>query len=94
MNLTTTYIIGAAAIGAALLWASSQGGAQATGQAVGGAFVDMTDGVITGVVTGAASLVGIPETDRTECQKAIAEGRSWDASFACPAKDFLNYVWN
>ena len=94
MQLKTPYIIGAGAIAAALLWAKSQGGAQGAGQAIGGAVVDMTDGVITGIVTGAGSLVGIPETDKTECERAKASGSTWKASFACPAKDFLSYVFN
>jgi hypothetical protein len=37
--------------------------------------------------------VGVPPTNLTACQRAIAEGRTWDASFACPAKDFLSYAF-
>ena len=37
--------------------------------------------------------VGIPRTNMTECERAKAEGRTWDASFACPAGDFIEYVW-
>lgn len=50
-------------------------------------------GVVTdaaaGVVIGAGKAVGIPETDETECAKALREGRMWDASFACPAGTFI-----
>lgn len=42
-----------------------------------------------GAVKGVAQGVGIPDTDQTKCKKAIAEGRYWDASFDCPASDFL-----
>jgi hypothetical protein len=31
----------------------------------------------------------IPETDQNECQIALLEGRTLDASFKCPALTFL-----
>ncbi len=68
--------------------------AKEVGATVGTAAVDLVDGVVTGTVTSAAATVGIPKTNQTECEKAKAEGRTWDASFACPAKDFLQYLWN
>lgn len=53
-------------------------------------------GVVTdaaaGVVIGAGKAVGIPETDESECARALREGRTWDASFACPAGTFLKHV--
>lgn len=49
--------------------------------------------VASGAVLGVGDAVGLPRTDQTECQKALAEGRMWDASFACPAKDFLAATW-
>lgn len=42
-----------------------------------------------GVVIGVGDVIGIPRTNMTECERALAEGRTWDASFACPAKTFL-----
>lgn len=42
-----------------------------------------------GVVIGIGEAVGIPQTDATLCEQAIAEGRYWDASFYCPAGTFL-----
>lgn len=57
-----------------------------------GAAVDAVDGVIAGTVEGVGSAFGIPETDMDECQRALAEGRYWDASFACPLKDFVKGV--
>lgn len=59
-----------------------------------GAVVGAADGLIVGSVTAAGKAVGVPETNMTECERAMAEGRTWDASFACPASDFLKYVWN
>jgi hypothetical protein len=35
-------------------------------------------------------VVGIPRTNETECEKALREGRTWDASFACPAGTWLS----
>ena len=51
----------------------ARGAAKAAGDVVGGA------------VVGAGEAIGIPATNMTECEKALAEGRYWDASFACPA---------
>lgn len=87
------YLIAGGAVLAVLLWTGSKG-AKGTGQAIGGAVVDLTNGVITGTVTSAGELFGIPVTNMTECEKAKAEGRTLDASFACPAGDFLKYVFN
>lgn len=93
MKLPTPYLIAGGAVLAALLWAASRG-AKGTGEAIGGAVVDMADGVISGAVTTIGSAVGVPKTNLTECERAKLEGRTWDASFACPAKDFLSYVFN
>lgn len=92
MKITTPYLIAGGAVLAGLLWASSKG-AKETGAAIGKAGVDLVDGVIGGTVVGAGTLLGIPATNLTECEKAKRDGRTWDASFACPAGDFLKYVW-
>lgn len=93
-TIPTLYLIAGGTVAAALLWASQKGNAQAIGQTVGTAAVDLVDGVISGTVTGVGGAVGIPQTNLTECQRAQAEGRTWDASFSCPAKDFLSYLWS
>lgn len=93
MRVPVPYLIGGGIVAAALLWATSQG-ARNAGAAIGGVAVDMVDGVFTGAVVGVGSVFGVPVTTMNECERAKAEGRSWDASFACPAKDFLNYVFN
>lgn len=71
-------------LGAAL--AGAVGGA---GRALGGAAVAGAEGVVYGV----GDALGVPRTDMTECERAIAEGRTWDASFACPAGDFLSSLF-
>lgn len=42
-----------------------------------------------GVVLGIGDSLGIPRTNETECDRALREGRTWDASFACPAARFI-----
>lgn len=52
------------------------------------------DVVIAKPVLGIGDAIGLPRTNETECERAKREGRTWDASFACPAGDFLSYMWN
>jgi branched-subunit amino acid permease len=82
----------AAALVAILVMVKKKGAlagvAQNVGEEVGAALVAVPVGVVLGLGDG----FGIPRTDMTECEKAIAEGRTWDASFACPASDFLGYM--
>lgn len=48
----------------------------------------------SGLVLGTGDVLGIPRTDETECQRAIREGRTWDASFACDAGTFIKSVFD
>ena len=84
--------VGLAAL--ALWWVSRSGNGQAVGQTVGSAAVSSIVGAGTGVVLGAGEAVGIPRTNQTECERAIAEGRTWDASFACPAGTWIKSLFN
>jgi len=59
------------------------------GEAVGDAVVDLADGLISGGAMAVGDKFGIPRTNMTECERALAEGRTWDASFACPAGTFI-----
>lgn len=86
------YLIAGGAVLAALAYVAARGAKQ-TGQAIGGAAVDLANGVVSGAVVGIGQTVGIPATDQSACERAKAEGRTWDASFACPAGDFLKYLW-
>lgn len=58
------------------------------GAAVGSGIVDTGAGLVLGV----GDSMGVPRTNMTECERAMAEGRTWDASFACPAPVFLKYL--
>ena len=85
--------IAAAGLLVAALYVKARGAA-GVGYEIGSAAVDLTDGVVSGVVYGVGDAVGVPRTNETECERAKREGRTWDASFACPAGDFLGYLWS
>lgn len=93
MKLNPVYLIAGAAVAASLAYVAITGTKNA-GQAIGGAAVDMVDGLIGGVVVGAGQVVGIPATNKTQCELDTAAGNTWAASFSCPAKKFLSYLWS
>lgn len=62
------------------------------GQTAGEAAVAAAGGVVAGASEAIGDGLGIPRTNMTECERAKAEGRTLDASFACPAGDFLSYI--
>lgn len=62
---------------------------QTIGEGAGGAVVDLVDGAVAGVAYGVGDKLGVPRTEKTACQKALDEGRTLDASFACPAGTFI-----
>lgn len=59
-----------------------------------GAAANAVGNAAAGAVLSVGDAVGVPRTNETECEKAKREGRTLDASFACPAGDFLSYAWN
>ena len=91
-GIPPVYLAAAGAVALALLYVAKTGAKEA-GQAVGTATVNLVDGVVSGTVVGAGELFGLPATNLSECERAKLEGRTWDASFACPAKDFITYLW-
>ncbi len=96
MKIGGVYVLAGGAIAAALLYVYVRGAGQVgndIGSAAVNTAVDLVDGVVTGGVVAIGEKVGIPKTNKTECECAIAEGRTWDASFACPASDFIKYLW-
>jgi hypothetical protein len=68
------------------------GGVPGFFQDVGSTAVSAVGGAAGGVVMGIGDQVGIPRTNMNACELAIAEGRTWDASFACPAGRFIEYL--
>lgn len=80
-------------LGAALMISKvSNTSASQAGAALGSAAVNAVDGVASGAIIAAGQVVGVPATNMDACELACAEGRTWDASFACPASRFLNYL--
>jgi hypothetical protein len=92
-TIPPVYLVAGAAVAGALLWVAVKG-PRAAGESAGGAAVNAALGVVTGGVLAVGDQLGIERTNMTECERAIAEGRTWDASFACPASTFLRYLAN
>lgn len=80
--VAAVYIVTRAARAAADL------GPVGIGAAVGGAVVDTGAGVVLGI----GDAVGLPRTDLDECRRAMAEGRTLDASMVCPLPIFIEYI--
>lgn len=84
------YIVAGVAVAlAAVLILVKKNGVEGAGVAVGEAAADAVGGVVSGAAQGVGDWFGLPRTDETECEKAMREGRYWDASFVCPAGDFI-----
>jgi len=47
-----------------------------------------------GLIVGTGDVLGIPHTDRDACAAAIREGRTWHASFVCPAGTWIESLFN
>lgn len=89
MKISNTLYLygGAAAAGLALIWwATRAGNAAKLAQGT----VRVAGEVATGAVKGVGQIVGIPDTDKTQCQRDLDAGNYWDASFSCPAGDFVS----
>lgn len=86
------WIAAGVAVGAAWYFVRRQGGAAQAGAAAGQAVASAAGGVITGAVTGVAGAVGIPATSEDQCSRDLAAGKTWDASFSCPAGRFTRAV--
>ena len=97
VNLTPVQIGLAVAVGAGLLYflKKKADGLTISGAAaaVGAGAVSAADGIFSGAVKGVGSLVGIPDTSVSQCERDKAAGNAWDASFSCSAGDFLSYAW-
>jgi len=93
MKFPPLYVIAGGAAIAALLYIKTKG-ANDAGQQIGAGAVDLANGVLGGTVTGIGEIVGVPATNQTECEKCKASGDKWCASFACPAKDFLKFLFS
>lgn len=55
---------------------------------------NVVDGAVSGVVYGIGDKFGVPRTDMNACELAIRDGRTWDASYMCTPKRFIEYLAN
>lgn len=65
---------------------------QSVAGAAGSAVANAVGDFATGGVIGIGQVFGIPATEQTQCEKDLAGGRLWDASFSCPAGKFIGGV--
>jgi hypothetical protein len=63
-----------------------------TVQSTIGDFGSYAGAATAGTIEGIGLAVGIPRTNMTQCEADRAAGRWWDASFSCPAGDFLSAI--
>lgn len=85
-------LIAGAAVVAGLLLVGKNAGA--VGEGLGGAAVDMVDGVISGTVFAIGEKVGVQRTSLEQGRADLAAGNLWDASFNLPAGEFIAGAWN
>lgn len=86
-------LLGVAAFGTYFIYALATKGFKGVASAAAEGVVRAATDTAAGVVIGAGKAVGVPETDARLCYEAIATGRTWDASFACPAGTFIKSIF-
>ncbi|WP_427306609.1 hypothetical protein [Cupriavidus sp. H39] len=89
-DATAKLLLAGAAIAAIAFVVKKNGGLAGAAAGAASALVGAVGDAASGAVLGIGDALGVPRTDMTECERAIAEGRTWDASFACPAGNFLS----
>jgi hypothetical protein len=99
MNLSASFPIKAAAaalvLAAVAVYLLKKKGATNVAADATSTVLGVLGDVGAGVAIGIGDKIGVPRTNMTECEKAKAQGGiggTWDASFACPAGDFLSYI--
>lgn len=88
---------GAAVVGVGLLLLLAKSKAPTVGGVASGlasGAVEAVNGAFVGGVKSIGEVFGIPDTNASRCEQDIAAGRTWDASFSCPAGRFVGSVWN
>lgn len=91
MDLTKVELVGLGVAALALVLIIKNG--NAVGQSIGSGAVDLVDGTITGAVVSTGEIFGIPATSANQCQADMAAGNKWAASFSCPAKTFIKFLF-
>lgn len=90
-EINPMYILAAIALAGAFYYVKKNG-VQGISYNLAAAAVDAVNGVLTGTVVGLGQVVGIPETNMTQCQKDMANGHKWDASFSCDASTYISWL--
>lgn len=100
-RINPIYLGAGAAVLLALIYLKAKG-ASGIGASLGAGAIDVVDGVISGAVVSTGQLIGIPETNKSECQKRIEEFRaapwykqaymSFGVSANCSAGDYLTFI--
>lgn len=97
LNINPLYLGAAVAVMGAL-WYLKKNGVQGTtynlASGAVGALADAVNGVVSGTVVGAGKVVGIPETNSGQCLADRQAGDKWAASFSCPAKTYIGWLWD
>lgn len=88
----TVYLAGMIAAGAAVLFIMAKG-FKGTAKAVTGAAVNAVGGAVEGTVKAIGENVGVPDTNKTQCQKDLAAGNTWASSFSCDAGTFIKSLF-
>ncbi|WP_404993338.1 hypothetical protein [Cupriavidus pauculus] len=91
---TAKLMLAAAAVAAIAYVVKKNGGLQGAAAGAASALVGAVGDAASGAVLGIGDVLGVPRTDETECERALAEGRTWDASFSCPAGTFIGSLIN
>lgn len=92
MSIQKMYLFAGLAVAAFVFWLSRKGNAQSVGVAVGTGAANLIVGTAEGVVVGASSVLGIPAVSQSKCDTDLAAGNYWQASFDCPAGDFIGGI--
>lgn len=96
MKITPTHVAALAGLSAAAFatYMLAKYGVGGLAKRAGEAAVNVANDAASGLVIGAGRAMGVPETSKTECEKALYEGRTWDASFSCPAPTFVKSLFS
>lgn len=89
-----TGVVIALAVGAAVAVFLFVRNARTVARGVVNGAASLAGDVAAGAIEGVGEQVGVPRTDVDKCAAAKAAGNSWDASFYCPAGDFLKFVFS
>lgn len=85
-------LYGGLAVAALLAWHFLPKLANAAAFNVANTVTDAAGNVIAGAAEGVGATLGVPLTDAQKCAAAKAANAKLDASFYCPAGDFLSWV--